>query len=298
MKIKKTVIFMGYTCNNKCIFCCNGNKRNTIKDKSTNEIKQDLIKSKNQGTGYIELIGGEPTIRKDIFEIVSFAKNLGFKTIMFATNGRMLSNKEFAKKIIDKGVNHLVFSIHGNSSELHDKLTQTPGSFKQLIKGIKNLQELGFKNIGTNTTIVKQNHKNLLNIGKLIYKLGINNSEFIFIDPTNIAPKKEFSKLVPSCKEISPYVNKLLEFGKNKKISHWHIRYYPLCFVKPEYHSMISELHEIKTFHTEIIAPDFINKNVAKSRKNIARSKIKECIGCKYDNICEGYWSEYLKCMK
>ena len=39
MKTKKTVIFMGYTCNNKCTFCCNEDKRKTIKDKSTKEIK-------------------------------------------------------------------------------------------------------------------------------------------------------------------------------------------------------------------------------------------------------------------
>lgn len=286
---------MGYTCNNKCTFCCNEDKRKTIKDKSTKEIKHDLTNSKKQGTSYIELIGGEPTIRKDIFSIVSFAKKLGFETIMFATNGRMFSNKEFAKKIISKGVNHVVFSIHGHNSRLHNKLTQTAGSLEQLKKGIKNLKEIGFKNIGSNTIIIKQNYRNILDTGKLIYKLGIRNSEFIFVDPNHGAPKKRFYELVPTYEEVSPYINKLLEFGKDKKIKHWHIRYYPLCFIDEMYHDMVSEQHEKNMFYTEHIAPDFVNRDITESRKNIARAKIKKCDECKHNNICEGYWKEYVQ---
>lgn len=295
MKIKKTVVIMGYNCNNKCIFCCNEDKRKIIEDKSTNEIKRDLTKARKQGCNYIELIGGEPTIRKDIFKIVSFAKELGFETIMFATNGRMFSNKKFAKKITEMGVNHVVFSIHGHTSKLHDKLTQVPGSFEQLIRGIKNLQEIGFENIGSNTTIVRQNYKHLLDIGKLIYSLGIRNSEFIFVDPTRGAPNKYFTLLVPNYEETSSQINKLLKFGKDMNIKHWHIRYYPLCFVKKEFHTMISELYENQIFHTTHLAPDFINTDVAKNRKAISRIKIDKCKDCQYNNVCEGYWKEYVK---
>jgi len=297
MKTKKTVIFMGYDCNNMCLFCCNEDKRMKIRDKSTEEIKKDIFNAKNSGTTYIELIGGEPTIRKDILKLLNYAKSLKFETIMFATNGRMLSNKEFAKKIIESGVSHIVFSIHGHNAKVHDFLIKVPGGFEQLIRGIKNIQELGFKNIGSNTTIVKQNYKNLEDIGKLIYNLGIRNSEFIFVDPTNGAPKTKFNEMVPTYEEVSPHVNRLLEFGKKEKITHWSIRYYPLCFVNEKYHDMISEMQEIKTFETKHIAPDFKNDNVGLSRKNIARVKIDKCNDCKYNSTCEGYWKEYVKNM-
>ncbi|MBN2112450.1 radical SAM protein [Candidatus Woesearchaeota archaeon] len=295
MKIKKTVILMGYSCNNKCIFCCNENKRQKIKDKTTEEVKKDIINAKKSGADYIEFIGGEPTIRKDILGIIAFAKKLDFRTIMIATNGRMFSKKDFARKIIECGLSHIVFSIHGHNAELHDKLTQVPGSFEQLREGIKNLQEIGFKNIGSNTTIVKQNYKNLLEIGKLIFGMGIRNSEFIFVDPTHGATKNNFLEVVPTYEQVSPYVNNLLKFGREIKARHWHVRYYPLCYVNEEYHSQISELHETQTFHTEHIAPDFINKSVEKNRKSIARTKIYKCEKCAYSDKCEGYWKEYLK---
>jgi MoaA/NifB/PqqE/SkfB family radical SAM enzyme len=295
MKIKKTVIVMGYECNNMCQFCCFESRRAKGYNRNTAEIKNEILNAKENKTNYLELIGGEPTIRKDIFTLIKYAKSLKFDTIMFATNGRMFSNKKFAEKIIELGVNHLVFSIHGNDSKVHDNLVRVPGSFKQLIKGIENVKELGFKNIGTNTTIVKQNYKYLPKIGNLIYSLGIRNSEFIFVDPNHGAPKIRFKELVPKYEEVSKEINELLKFGEENNILHWHIRYYPLCFIEEKYHNRISELSEIKTFNTKHIAPDFRNDNVEISRKNIGKCKINKCKGCKYDNICEGYWKEYVK---
>jgi len=295
MLIKKSVIIMGYSCNNNCIFCCNSKRREETKDEQTPKIKRKILEAKKEGATYLELIGGEPTIRKDIFEIVKFAKKLDFDTIMFATNGRMFSNKEFVKKILDAGINHIVFSIHGHNSRLHDALTMVPGSFKQLKKGVENLKEIGFKNIGSNTTIVKQNYKNLIDIGEFIYNLGIRNSEFIFVDPTHGAPKENFDDIVPTYEEVSPYLNSLLEFGKKMGVFHWHVRYYPLCFLEERYHGMISELEEKETFKTEHLAPDFVNRDVERSRREIGRTKIKGCQECVYFNKCEGPWKEYVR---
>ncbi|MBR9676979.1 radical SAM protein [Candidatus Woesearchaeota archaeon] len=293
-KIKKSVIFMGYSCNNKCVFCCNENKRN-IKEKSFDQIKKILIKLKKEGYTYLELIGGEPTIRKDFLKIIRLAKKLSFETIMFATNGRMLSNYDFAKKVIDAGVNHIVFSIHGHTKELHNQLTQSPKSFEQLIKGITNLKKLGFTNIGSNTTIVKQNCDYLKRIGELIYNLGIKNAEFIFVDPTHGAPNHNFETLVPNYEDCSSQINKLLEFATNNNLNYFNIRYYPLCFIDKKYHDKISEINEVEVFDVSHLAPDYNNIDALKSRKIVSRKKIEKCNNCDYFNICEGYWVEYIK---
>jgi len=89
-KIKKTVIFGGYKCNNRCIFCINWDKRD-IPGGNTSEIKKEMQGAKARGSTYLEIIGGESTIRPDIIELISFARDLGFKTIMMSTNGRMYS---------------------------------------------------------------------------------------------------------------------------------------------------------------------------------------------------------------
>ena len=295
MKIKKTVIFVGYECNNHCTFCLNSEKRKYIRHKKTAEIFNDILEAKKNSTTYLEFIGGEITIRKDFFDIISFAKKIGFETIMIATNGRMFSKKEFAKKALESGLNHIVFSIHGHNEALHDKLTEAPGSFKQLLLGIKNLQDLNFNEIGSNSTIVKENYKYIPDIGRLITSIGIENSEFIFVDPNQGAPDEFFFDMVPTYEEVSPYVNELLRYGYEKKLTHWMVRYYPLCFIEEKYHPMVSEIMEVENFKTEHIAVDFINKDVSKGRENVGKQKIGKCKNCDYSNKCEGYWRNYVK---
>ncbi|PIP15994.1 MAG: hypothetical protein COX45_00335 [Candidatus Portnoybacteria bacterium CG23_combo_of_CG06-09_8_20_14_all_44_36] len=173
-------------------------------------------------------------------------------------------------------------------------MTRAKGSFEQLKKGLANLGKLGFKNIGSNTTIVKGNYKHLKRIGEFIYDQGIRNSEFIFVDPSCGGAYKNFDEHVPRISEAAPYVKKCLEIGKKNGIPHWHIRYVPLCYFT-DYLNQVSELDEVATFQTEHLAPDFSNFNVESSRREIGRAKTDRCRGCKLFSQCEGVWKEYLK---
>ena len=292
-KIKKTVLIIGYHCNNRCRFCNEANKRE-LYNKTSQQIKQEMIEARKRGTTYLEMIGGEMTIRPDILELIGFAKNLGFQTITMATNGRMFSYLKLTKQVIKAGLTDIVFSIHGHKPEVHDYLTQSPGSFEQLMAGLNNFKKLGFEKIGSNTTIVKPNYKYLSQIGQLIYNQGIRNSEFIFVDPNYGGAYDSFDRLVPRISQVAPYVRKCLEIGRKNKISHWHIRYVPLCYFQ-DYLNQISELQEVKTFHTEHIAPDFENLDVEGSRQVIGRNKPKKCRNCQLFNLCEGIWQEYFK---
>ena len=292
-KIKKTVIIVGYRCNNRCQFCNDANKRE-LPNKTTGQIKEEMIRARNRGTTYLELIGGETTIRPDALALISFAKNLGFETITMSTNGRMYSYPELTKKMIEAGLTDIIFSIHGHQAKIHDYLTQSPGSFKQLLKGLNNFKKLGFKKIGSNTTIVKQNYRYLPQIGRFLYQKGIRNAEFIFVDPNYGGAYDNFGKLVPRISQIASYIKKCLEIGKKNNISHWAVRYVPLCYFQ-DYLDQVSELREVKIFQTEHLAPDFENLDVEGSRRVIGRTKTNKCQSCQLFNLCEGIWQEYLR---
>jgi MoaA/NifB/PqqE/SkfB family radical SAM enzyme len=295
-KTRKTVIFTGYSCNNNCVFCCHSHKRNGKLERTTDEILKDIHEARSLGSTYLEIIGGEPTIRKDFIRIVTFAKTLGFSTIMIATNGRMLSYKTYTESIIEAGINHIVFSIHGHNAEIHDLLTGAKGSFDQLLMGIENVKYSGLNHIGSNTTIVKQNYQHLPEIGNLIKSLGIQNSEFIFVDPTHGAPNEKFDELVPGYDEVALKVNNLLQFGKENSISHWDIRYYLLCKIDKQFFNQVSELNENKNFLTEHRAPDFYNNDASGSRmKETRTTALPYCEDCIHKIICEGPWVEYVK---
>ena len=297
-QINKTVIIAGYICNNRCTFCINYDKRE-LGYPSYSELKKQIASARKRGSTYLEIIGGEPTIRPDIINLIRFAKKLNFQTIMIATNGRMLAYKDFAQKILKAGLNSIAFSIHGHTADLHDSLTQAPGSFTQLNKGVENVQKIVKKLklnvlVGSNTTIVKQNYKYLPKIGEHIIKLGLFNAEFIFVDPTYGGAFDDFDKLVPKISDAAPHIHKCLDLGKKYKVIHWDVRYVPLCYFQ-DYLDQISELKEVATFHTEHVAPDFYNPNSEKGRLLVGRGKTVKCKGCRLFDQCEGIWKEYLK---
>ncbi len=292
---KKVVIFLGYECNNNCVFCINANRRNKYPPKSTTQVIKEIYTAcKKEKVDIIEFIGGETTIRNDFFQIISTAKKLNIPDIVIATNGRAFSDLNFTKRAINSGLSTIIFSIHGHNAKLHDSLTRDKGSFTQLMKGIRNLKKIGFSNINANTTIVKQNYKKLPQIAKLHIKLGIRNVEYIFVDPQYGGAYNDFFKLVPRISDAAPYIRKALDIGREKGYINWHIRYVPLCYFK-DYLNQISELLEAKFFKSKHWAPDFKNDDVVENRKKYARKKTERCKGCRLYDICEGMWVEYLK---
>lgn len=292
-KTKKSVVFVSYDCNNNCIFCLDSNKRH-LPSRSTKEIKKDILRSAEDGATYLELIGGEVTIRKDALELIEFADSLDFETISLTTNGRMLAYPEYARQLVEAGLNSLVFSIHGHTAELHDHLTGVKGSFDQLMKGLENARAAGLEKFGVNTTIVKQNYKQLKDIGEFIFGLGVDNTEFIFVDPNQGRAQENFADLVPRISEAASYIRDCLGIGKRENLGHWHIRYVPLCYFT-DYLDQISELDEVKKFQTQHLAQDFSNLDVESSRPQVGRVKGEQCRNCSLNHICEGIWKEYVK---
>lgn len=269
--------------------------------RSTLEIKKEIQQSKTRGTNYLELIGGEMTIRKDFIELIRFADSLDFETIMISTNGRMFAYESYAKKAIEAGLTSIVFSIHGHTAELHDHLTRVEGSFKQLHKGIKNIKKAARSldkeiHIGSNTTIVKPNYKHLEKIGKHIRGLEIQNSEFIFVDSNEGGAYNNFDQLVPKISKTAPYIKELLDVyhpDKNDD-NNWDVRYVPLCYFT-DYLDQVSEIKEANLFEVEHLgkSEDRRDYNYVERRKKVARMRPDKCKECILYDFCEGLWKNY-----
>jgi len=291
--LKKVVIFLGYSCNNYCIFCIEHDKRH-IKDKTFSEIVKEIYLAKKQNVDVLEFIGGEITIRDDFIDLIKFTKKIGIKDIVCVTNGRMFTNLDFAISAVKAGLTTIIFSVHGHCSQVHDQLTNVNGSFSQLINGIYNLKKIGFKNINANTTVVKQNMIFLPEIAKLYVKLKIKNVEYIFVDPTYGGAHNNFHEIVPKISEASKWMKEALFIGRKNNYYQWYVRYVPLCLFKG-YTSQVSELQEIRLFHTQHWASDFNNFDVSSSRKLFARKKTNKCKNCILYDKCEGLWKFYIE---
>lgn len=291
-KTQKLVLFTGFSCSSHCHFCIDLNKRD-LPDKSTRQIVTEMVQAKAAGVEYLEMIGGETTIRRDFIPLVKTAKRLGFKDIVVVTNGRMFAYPEFAKATVAAGVTDLVFSIHGHDAKLHDEMTFVPGAFDELMRGIDNVRAEGLERIFGNCTVVRQNMRRLPDIARLFLKKGIHHVEFIFVDPTYGGAYTNFAGLVPRISEAAPFMREALRVGREGGTTDFVARYVPLCHF-PDDLAQISEIREVATFRTRHWAPDFKNDDVGAGRVAAGRSKTARCAGCALYDRCEGIWNEYL----
>lgn len=99
-------------CNQRCKMC---NSYNIIDERElTTQEVFDVISSvcKEKKIKNIAFTGGEPTLRKDIIEIISFAKKY-CENISITTNGTFIKTEEDAMKLIESGLNRFTLSYHG-----------------------------------------------------------------------------------------------------------------------------------------------------------------------------------------
>ena len=289
---KTSVIKTGFQCNNNCIFCIQDNSRYTKKTQSTEEVKK-ILKENVKTSKEIVLTGGEVTIRGDIFELVKFAKECGYESIQVQSNGRMFSYMDFCEKLINVGANEFGISIHGSTSEIHDKLIRVEGGFKQVYKGLNNLKELKQK-ICTNTVVTKINYKDLPNITKILIDFNVfeHNFTFLYLNFNIMKDKKLIEEIAPKYVDVRKYIEKCLRMGIEAKIK-IRTEAFPFCVLGKKYHHFIKALcvPDNIVYENDIIF-DFKGKNI---KSDIGKKKFEICKQCKFYDVCEGPWISYGK---
>ncbi len=287
--MRRVDIKVGFQCFNRCRFCVQGDKRYKFPDRTSEEIKEILRKSRGRAEGVV-FTGGEPTFRpKELLEWVRYAKELGYKVIQIQTNGRMFSYLSYCKEIIKAGANEFSPALHGSTPKIHDYLTRAPGSWEQTVQGIKNLVSL-HQRVITNTVITKPNYKDLPNLAKLLVSLRVNQFQFAFIHINNIIASnpKLIEEIVPRKTEVMPYVKKGLQIGIDAGVKVM-TEAIPYCFMKG-YEKYVAER---VIPESDVFDADFVVKDYSNYRKNQGKVKGPNCKKCKYYKICEGPWKEY-----
>lgn len=141
-------------CNLNCLHCFQDKTLSKEEELTFSQIKEVLNILKREGTLFLTLTGGEPLVREDFFEIANLAKNEGF-ALRLLTNGTLITEFNI-DKIEELNLIDCEVSLYSMDEEVHDEITQTPGSHKKSLKTIFLLKERGIRTI-IKTPIMKQN---------------------------------------------------------------------------------------------------------------------------------------------
>jgi len=276
----------GFNCNNRCLFCVQGNKRDLYGNKSTEEVRETL-RNAVQDSDSIVFTGGEVTIRPDFLQLVRYARDLGFRRIQVQTNGRMLAYKKFARQTVDAGANEFSPAVHGHTAALHDSLTRCEGSFDQSVASIRNLKELGQRLI-TNSVITRSNFRHLPELAALLVRLGVDQFQFAFVHALGAA-QEHFSRVVPRMTLVEPYVKGGILVGVRAGRTAL-TEAIPYCFMSG-YEDHVAErfMPRTKIFDAKSVVDDY-----TRYRWTEGKAKGPPCEGCTWNQVCEGPWKDYV----
>jgi radical SAM protein with 4Fe4S-binding SPASM domain len=160
-----------YACNLKCKHCYAGAGKSLKEELSTEEAKQTIDILDRVSVPIIAFSGGEPLVRKDIFELTIHVYDKGIY-VAIATNGTLIS-KEKAREMKEAGVQFVQISLDGASAETHDSFRGVKGVYEKTIQGIKNCVDEGFF-VDIATTATHYNYKEVPKIIDLCEDLGVN----------------------------------------------------------------------------------------------------------------------------
>lgn len=200
-------------CNFNCYFCY----ARSLKYKSSlnlKDIKKILDKLEKIGIVFLELTGGEPLIRKDLFEILKYIKNKKF-ILTILTNGYFLNDKliEELKKV---NLFSLYISLLSPIESHCDKLTGVPGSYRTIINNIKKLTKSNIP-IQINASITNENVDEIDFYSKLKKSLNIHINFAIDVGPEFNDVERNFKYIIK--KEKYNNIKKIFPELKEIKLS-------------------------------------------------------------------------------
>lgn len=200
-------------CNLKCIFCYANPKYKHERYNGNLELSKKILeRAKEININRIVLSGGEPLLRKDIFEIIKYAKYKIGK-VAITTNGTLI-DEDIARRLKDSGIDSVSISIESFDKDIHDSLRGT-GTFERCVTAIEALKKVGFDKSSINicATTTAKNLNGLSKFRKFANDLGVSMS-FSFFQPAGRG--KFHAELRFSAQEYQNFLVSLLDIVKDE----------------------------------------------------------------------------------
>jgi radical SAM protein with 4Fe4S-binding SPASM domain len=123
-----------FACNYNCVHCTSAGKPTAPDEVNTEEAKRIVDQVYEFGASFFGITGGEALLRKDLFDVIGYAKKIGLNTSII-TDGRLVDDKAF-KNIVK---NEVRVSVSIDGAEAANDLVRGKGGYAAAIKLIQRL---------------------------------------------------------------------------------------------------------------------------------------------------------------
>jgi mycofactocin radical SAM maturase len=143
-----------YACNLSCVHCLSSSGRRDPRELTTAECKGVIDELERMQVFYVNIGGGEPTVRPDFWELVDYATahHVGVK---FSTNGVKIT-PEIARRLAGSDYTDVQISLDGATAEVNDAV-RGAGSFETALRAMRHLAAAGFAGFKISVVMTRQN---------------------------------------------------------------------------------------------------------------------------------------------
>ncbi|MGW8273301.1 MAG: radical SAM protein [Thermodesulfovibrionales bacterium] len=190
-------------CNLRCVHC-RSSSESVVKehpDFPTEEAFRVIDDIASYASPVVVLSGGEPLMRKDVFDIAKYGTTKGLRMCL-ATNG-VLVNDERCERIKESGIRIVSLSLDGSTAAVHDDFRNQKGAFDGTVKAASLFRKHGIEFI-VNSSFTKRNQEEITKVYKLAKELGATAWYMFMIVPTGrgedimseLISKEDYEKLL------------------------------------------------------------------------------------------------------
>lgn len=251
------VIFVTNQCNSNCIMCPDSDVVRKIRSNVSIHELLEYIDDIPSDCPHLTITGGEPGMLKgNLIKVLNECKTkLNNTDFLMLTNGRVLSDKNYRKELINVLPQRFRFGIplYSSNPTIHDEITRASGSFYQSSLAIKKLIESGI-DVEIRIVVLKKNYKVLNDLANYISSnfyqvkmvnfmalevLGncLKNKDDVWIDFEEVNPylKEACITLINNGIEVNLYNFPLCKIDKtlislcNNSITDYKIKYKEEC---------------------------------------------------------------------
>ncbi|BAO45644.1 radical SAM/SPASM domain-containing protein [Thiolapillus brandeum] len=224
-----------YKCNLRCVFCyagcnCTTQPVNDEKVMTVREIETVLHKLWHEGrVPSVSFTGGEPTLHKQLPDLIAYAKELGMR-VNLITNGTRI-DALLAQRLKDAGLDSAQVSLEGTSAEIHNLVTQGQSSFDRTVAAVGHLKTVGIR-VHTNTTINRMNVHEMPDMPRFVRQV-LDNERFSMnlLVPTGSAVVHP--DLIVRYSEIGAWLEKIQARSKEHGVEFLWYSPTPMCLFNP-----------------------------------------------------------------
>jgi AdoMet-dependent heme synthase len=174
-------------CNLKCAHCYINASLTELKGElDTEESKRLIDQIAEVSRPLLILSGGEPLLRKDVYELVRYGTEKGLR-MGLGSNGGLIDAK-VAGNLKEAGIKTVSISLDSNLPAQHDEFRGVAGSWDKAIAAIKALRDNDVL-VQVNTTLTQQNYHQIDEIMTLAEQIGVENFHLFFLVPTGRGAK-------------------------------------------------------------------------------------------------------------